>query len=209
MSSSERLLRFRPGELGKGAPRVPAPAFEPRLHFDPAGVRPPPLPTPEEARREGFVEGERAGRAAAAKELEPVRAALALLARGVADARRQRIDAVEAELLEVARELARRVLHGELSQAEDVVLRMARACVTEARDQGPCTLLVAPADLALLRAHLPELEHELAEGSLGLRPDPALRAGSVVLQTPSGCFDGRPERVLDAAFADAIGEPAR
>jgi flagellar biosynthesis/type III secretory pathway protein FliH len=207
MSSSERLLRYSFPDLRRGAPPAAAPAFEARVTFSEVGTRAPLPPTPDEARREGFAEGERAGRAAALKELEPARDALARAARGILDARRQRIEAAEAELCDVVREIARRVLHGELAQAQDVVLRMARACVGAAAREDDCTLRVAPDDLALVRAHLPELEAELAEGALTLRPDASLAPGGVVLETPSGCYEGRPERVLDAALAEAEPEP--
>ena len=44
------------------------------------------------------------------------------------------------------------------------------------------------------------LEAELAETSIRAEADPSVARGCVVLETPTHCYDGRPERILDAAL---------
>ena len=162
-----------------------------------------PEPTAAEAHAAGLAEGERRGREAAAKELAPVIARFGEVLRAMTDVRQQRLAEAESEIVEVAAEAARRILHGELSQDGDVVVRMARACIEEAGHEIPMTLHVAPADAELLRVHLAELGSELADQGLTLAEDATLTAGRVVLDTPTRCYDGRPENVLEAALAAA------
>ena len=157
------------------------------------------LASAEDAYRDGLSEGEQRGREAALKEMEPVLEELRALSASIADVRARRIEAAEADLLEVATEVARRVLRGELEQSEDVVLRMAKACIEEAKSEGALVLHVSPDDLERVRAHLPDLEAELAEGEIRLESDPAIARGCVVLETPRGCYDGRPDRILNDA----------
>ena len=111
----------------------------------------------------------------------------------------KRLEAAESDLLDVATEVARRVLRGELEQSEDVVLRLARSCIEEAKSEGALVLRVSPGDLERVRAHLPDLEAELADGEIRLQGDPAIARGCVVLETARGCYDGRPDRILDDA----------
>jgi flagellar biosynthesis/type III secretory pathway protein FliH len=132
---------------------------------------------------------------------------LRVIAGSLEHLRRQRLADAEAELAQVAAEIASRILHGELVQPGDSSLRMARACIAEAAGDGPLVLRVAPSDLELLRAHLPELELDLSEHELRIEPAPEIATGGVVLETRSRCYDGRPQRIL----ADAVRrlEPAK
>ncbi len=152
--------------------------------------------TPEEAYRNGLAEGEERGCAAALKELEPVIQELRALSASMTAVRQERLSAAESELIQVATEIAQRILHGELEQGSDVVLRMAHACVEEAKGEESLVLHVAPTDLELVRTHLPELELDFADGGVQVQEDPSLQPGSVVLETPVRCYDGRPERIL-------------
>jgi flagellar biosynthesis/type III secretory pathway protein FliH len=199
MSSSDRLERARLPRLGSEALPVRRDEFTPGAGFArTASGKAPPL-SADEAYQTGLVEGERRGREAALKEIEPARQELQALARSMAVARRERIEQAERELTDVAVQLARQILRGELQQGGDVVVRMARSCIEAARHEGDVlTLRVAPADLDLIRTHLPELEVDLADCSLRAHPDPSIPRGSIVLETRQRCYEGRPERILDA-----------
>src|SRR5688500_17380844 len=108
----------------------------------------PPPQSAEEAYQSGLVDGERRGREAAQKEMQPVIEELQALARSMAVARSERIEQAQRELTDLAVEIARQIMRGELQQSGDVVLRMARSCIEAARHEGDVlTLRVAPADL--------------------------------------------------------------
>jgi flagellar biosynthesis/type III secretory pathway protein FliH len=196
MSSSKRVT---PAQLPRLTDPLPVRSDQFTAGGNFIGTMPgrPPQPTAEEAYQSGLVEGERRGREAAMKEIAPACQELQTLARALADARRERIEQTERELVDVAVEIARRILHGELQQGGDVVIRLARSVIEAAREEGgTLTLRVAPADLELIRTHLPELEVDLADCSLRALADPSIELGSVVLETARRCYDGRPGRIL-------------
>ncbi len=200
MSSSEFLRRPELVDLNE-SDAVPTPqAFEERMEFERIEPGPAREITPEQAYKNGLHEGEQIGREAAHKELQPVLAELQAVATAMARVREQRLEELEGELLGISSEIARRILRGELQQPGDVVVRMARTCIQEIRDEGGAVLRVNPRDLELIRVHLAELETELAETSIRAEADPSVTRGCVLLETPTHCYDGRPERILDAAL---------
>jgi flagellar assembly protein FliH len=201
MSSSEPLPPIALVDLHRDEPGAAAPEFVEQTEFDSVGEARPPTPTPEAAYQAGLAEGERIGRSAASKELEPVIGRFEELMRSLAFIRERRLEETERELVEVASEMAKRILHGELQLETDVVMRVARACLQEAKEEGARTLRVNPADAEMVRTHLPELELDLADHALQIEADTGIPPGGVVLETPRCCYDGRPKRLLAVARA--------
>ena len=199
MSSSESLQKLSLIDLQQEVPPLGGASFEPVTTFERVESQRTVRVTPEEAHKNGLAEGEQLGRAAALKELEPVIEELRSVVAALGSVRQQRLDEVEGDLTELSANIAKRILHSELSESSDLVLRMTRACIEEAKRDGPLRLHVAPENLELVRTHLPEFELDLTEGEIQLLPDPTLERGSVVLETPRRCFDGRPVRVLEQA----------
>jgi flagellar assembly protein FliH len=198
MSSSDPLQRLTLVDLHSDPGPRPGAAFVEQNEFEQTAEIRPPTPTPEEAYQAGLAEGEGRGRAEAAKELQPVLARFEELMRSLGEVREHRLQEAEQELIEVATEIARRVLHAELQLETDAVVRLARACLQEAKEEGTRTLRVNPADAEMVRTHLPELELDLAEQELRIESDPKVSESGVVLETPRACYDGRPGRILDA-----------
>ena len=197
MSSSDSTRPLPLVDLDRETP-PPAPEdFIEQVEFDRIETVAAQPQTPEEAYKAGLAEGEQLGRTAAAKELEPVVAQFQELIRALGHVRARRLEETERELTDLAIEIARRVLHGELQTETDAVVRLARACIQEAKEEGPRTLRVNPADLELLRTHLPELELDMADEQLRVEPDPRIPSGGVILETPRACYDGRPHRLLE------------
>ena len=200
MSSSEFLRRPELVDLHE-SDAAPAPqTFEEHTEFERLEPGPAREITPEQAYKSGLHEGERIGREAAHKELQPILGELQAVTASMARVREQRLDDLEGELLAISSEIARRILRGELQQPGDTVVRMARTCIEEIRDEGGAVLRVNPQDLELIRIHLAELESELAETSIQTQADPSVARGCVLLETPTRCYEGRPERILDAAL---------
>jgi flagellar biosynthesis/type III secretory pathway protein FliH len=199
MSSSEYVRRPELVDLLQRVPAVVPGQFSPRLEFERLAGGAARELTPDEAHRNGLAEGEKLGRAATLKELTPVLDELRAFARGLAIVREQRLMDAEAELLELASEIARRILRAELELAPEAAGRLARACIEEAGAQRPLRLRAAPADLECVRRYVAELELDLADGGIQLEADPELPRGGVVLVAPGRVYDGRPERLLGAA----------
>ena len=200
MSSSDRLQRPRLMHLGREKPPARQDEFEQRSQFEQLRSVGNAALSTEEIFQNGLVEGEQRGRQAALKELEPVLEEFRAMARALACARKERIEQAQRELTDLGIEIARRILHGELQQPGDVAVRMARVCIEAAQGaEGVLTLHVAPADLELIRTHLPELEVELEDCTLRVVGAGGLPAGHVLLETSQRCYEGRPEQLLEAA----------
>ena len=203
MSSSEfSIQRLTLVDFETELPPEPTEDFTEQSEFDNVVMGFQAEPTAEEAYRRGLGEGEQRGYARAMELLQPSLDEFRQAAEAMTDIRQQRLADAESELGRIASEVARRILHGELQQAEDVVLRMARACIEESTEEGPKRLLVSEDDLELVRSHLPELEQDLMGQSIQVVADPGLTAGNVVLLTPVRCYDGRPGRILATAKLD-------
>lgn len=205
MSSSELLERPAWIDLQGGTPPGKVDDFVETSEFEAVARAAQLMRAPDEAFRNGLVEGEQRGRAAARKELEPVITELRELGRALASLRADRLSELEGELLGIACELARRILHADLSTPRDAVIRLARVCLEEAAGETGLVLRVSPSELELVRVHAAELELDLADGGISIQADASLQPGGVVLETPTRCIDGRPERILNHAEAtDAI-----
>ncbi len=197
MSSSDPTKPVSMIDLDRETPPAPHDEFIEQHEFERIDSAPTIAPSAADSYAAGLAEGEELGRAAALKEMKPVIARFQELTAALSHVWERRLEEAEQDLTELGIEIARRVLHGELQTGNDAVVRLARACIQEAKEEGPRTLRVNPADLELLRAHLPELELDMAEQQLRVEPDPRIPVGGVILETPRACYDGRPERVLE------------
>jgi len=144
------------------------------------------------ARAAAEAEGREAGRAAAATTL--VRAA----------AERDRwLESARGEALDLAVEMARRILARELALAPGAVRGAAQEALRAARGRRRLRLRVHPAGAAALR----DGQGDGLAGGLGpavaVEADPSLSPGDVVLETEAGTVDARVETRL-AAFRAAL-----
>lgn len=201
MSSSSANLVRRPElvDLQRQQPTVVPGQFSDQIEFEKLTGGSTRELTPDEAWRNGLAEGERLGREATLKEITPVLDELRAFARALAIVREQRLMDAEAELIDVATEIARNILHAELESNSEVVGRLARTCIEEAAGQSPLLLRAAPADVECVRRWVGDLELDLADGGIRIEADPQLARGAVVLLTPTRAYDSRPERLLGEA----------
>jgi flagellar assembly protein FliH len=133
------------------------------------------------------------------------RAAAALLA---AEARRDGwLAAAEAEVAELALEVARRLLGRELASDPAAVRAGAACAVGAARGRRRATLRLHPAAAAALRGEEGPLAALGGLPSLQLVSDPGLAPGDAVVETEGGAVDARLEVRLEA-FRRALVEPA-
>jgi len=156
-----------------------------------------------EARQAGFREGEAAGRAQATAELKVVQATLARNIEDIARLRPRLVRAAEAEMVELALAVARRILRRELAVDPNAL----RGLVKAALDRMPSQ------DLCRVRAH-PELESGLRqsldqEGRSGIEvvADGALERGALLLETSRGKLDASLEtqlREIGCGLADRL-----
>lgn len=190
----------------------------------PADRRMDPLLAAAEARAEGIlraaeVEASRI-RAAATGELAEARVeaataghadglarAAAALAR-VAEVREAKLAELDAVVLEVALDIARRVVGRELSGAPEAVVELARRALRAAAGSGDITLRIAPCDVGRLHAVDDALRAIVQRGALTIAEDPSLSQGEVVVESAGGRVDARVDAQLER-FRRALGAEGR
>jgi len=147
------------------------------------------------ARLAGAKEGHAEGMARAA-------AALAM----AAEAREARLAELDGAVVEVALEIAHRLVGRELSTTADSVLGVARRALRAAAGCGDIVLRVASGDLARVRAASDALAQLVERGSLAVAEDPTLQAGEVIVESAGGRVDARIGAQLDAFRRALQGE---
>lgn len=157
----------------------------------------------EAARREGYAQGYREGRAAAERRLRTALGAVrGLLLRVLAERVRDDGDLSDA-LVELARSLAERVLAEALAENPERLATMARAAAAALGPVEEVEVRVHPRDVAAVAA-------AAAWEGLRLRvrvvEDPALEPGDVLLHSPRGRVDLRIGRQLERLLAAAEEE---
>jgi flagellar assembly protein FliH len=145
-----------------------------------------------EARQAGYREGESAGRACAAAELQPVLDRLARSIEEIASLRPRLLRESEAELVELSLGIARRILRREVSLDPNAL----RALVTGALDQ------IGAEDACRVRVH-PELEAAVRQSlerkcarAVQVSADASLEPGGILLETSRGKLDASLETQL-------------
>jgi flagellar assembly protein FliH len=171
---------FHPRRAAAAPEVAPAPAVEPPIDLD-------------AIRKQAFQEGLQAGREAAEKRLaEPAAKKTAELTKlldelgGYKAALRSE---AEAELVDLAFAVARRVLRRELSVDPGAVRALALSCLREFPAVGVKRVLVHPEDLALVRGAL--------GSDIEAAADPCIARGGAVLETDQGRLDARIESQLE------------
>ena len=213
--------RWQVASFDRPAPPAMRPAPPPQAaaaaSAPPAADLPPPGPSPEEIERiynearqagfqaghgEGYAAGEAAGRSAAAGEAEQML--------GMLDNLRQAIAGVEQtvaeQLLDVALDVAARVLGSRLERQDDVLVPIIREALGALPvNHGHVTLLLNPADAERVRELIGE---QLAQSGTQIVADDTIGTGGCQLRAGASEIDAtletRWKRVLEA-----IGVPPR
>jgi flagellar assembly protein FliH len=144
----------------------------------------------EQAYREGFEAGFRDGVArgeeSAREILERARAVLA-----AAEAERTAtINRLEKEILELAQEIARRIVAAEIKTNQEVVLAIMKEALTLVRDRPHVLVLVHPDDLAVCQQARQQFEALLPDNAvLRILPDLRVERGGCIVDTGEGVVD--------------------
>jgi flagellar assembly protein FliH len=154
----------------------------------PRSSAPPPVGADSQAERQsyerGLAEGEARVRAASEKSLESSCAQMAKVLREFAAERNSYFQRVEAEVVQLALSIARKILHRE-AQIDPLLLTGIVRVALENLNQGTRVRLHAhPQDISFWRDYL-SCADDLA-AALDLLGDPALEPGSCLLETDLG-----------------------
>jgi flagellar assembly protein FliH len=160
--------------------------------------------------RQAFEAGRREGETAARQKLEAeVRELTTQLAQAAADVASARIDAIrraETDLLQLSIEIARRILHRELSIDPSALAGLIRAALEKLAAQEVHRVRVHPEHAALVRSCLGQTGR--AE-NIEVVSDPALPRGGAVFESARGSLDASVEtqlREIERGLADQLQE---
>lgn len=143
----------------------------------------------EESTRE-FAEGYELGRRETEADLQTVAESLVKSIEGIEIFRLQLRQRYERVLLELALEVARKILHAELKSRPDKWLQMISEGLREAVDREEVRIRVPTALAAFLTERLPEMRARLDEvKELVIVDDPTLQEGACVIETRFGELD--------------------
>jgi flagellar biosynthesis/type III secretory pathway protein FliH len=148
----------------------------------------------EEAQREGYA----AGQEEALAQLEIERVRLDAIGASLAQEREDFFQAVEADLVELSLDIARKVLKQELTQNTEAVLGVVQHALRRVKDKE-ARILVHPQDLQTVRDAQPLLDG-ISGGAFEVEVlgDGRVGPGGCVIETPSGNLDARLETQLES-----------
>ncbi|MEK7475487.1 MAG: FliH/SctL family protein [Candidatus Coatesbacteria bacterium] len=154
--------------------------------------------------KEGMDQGRAEGREEGLKELKDALERWLSMGDALAEAWKARFDGVETEATGVAVAAAEQLVQGHLALAPEAVLAVVKDCLRRAAEADLVTVLVAPKDVALVRAHRDELAGLLkGTGRFEILEEPKVEAGSCLVETKTQVIDAtratRLEGLKDAA----------
>jgi len=165
----------------------------------------------EAGHREGYTRGYSDGLTAAQTETREVLNQARLIAEGAAAARDALIAGVEAEIVALVLDVARKVIGQEMAQDSTIVLRTVERALTHIKGNGLLRLRVNPADVDLVTQHWssprsPEPRSRRWE----IVGDATVSRGGCVIDTKAGQVDARIETQLaqiEQTFTQMVSEP--
>lgn len=151
----------------------------------------------EQAFREGYVQGEKAGMEKGAKKIEPVlnnfRQALTELEK----TGKQLFRHAEEQTVDLALAVARKIVCHEVSLNREVVINVVKEALKRVADQEKITIRVNPVDVELIRDPRCQLSSVLEKGeSIIVEADACIPAGGCMIDTQLGGIDARIEEQL-------------
>lgn len=153
--------------------------------------------------QQGYDEGFARGAAEADAETSGLVATCEKIGIHVMEERERVLAENEADIVELAISIARRIVNAAIDVDETLVIEACRGAMRKAFQRGSMQVLANPADLALLRAAGPELAKELGGvDHLEFVEERRLDPGSIVVRTPAGEIDatiqGKAEKIEQA-----------
>ncbi len=154
----------------------------------------------EQARSEGHDEGLRAGHAEGVAEISSAASALAEAVGEIESLRTRTVDAVESDAIELALELAEKILGGVLTARPDAVIEVVRGALRRTSDRRNVAVLVNPADLNTVRDALEELTSRGSGVELcDLQAEERVGVGGAIVRTTEGEVDASVRTQLERA----------
>lgn len=162
--------------------------------------------------RKGHELGEQAGLESAMQKLESLLTGGHKLIGELGELHRQTCRDVEADLVQLALAVARKIVGRDVSLGPEAVTRIIREALGQVEHAGKITIKLNPADLELLADIKPQLLSGLPEaGRAVFEADEGIARGGCLIETDEGEVDARIERqfqVVEEAFRTELDKEA-
>jgi len=162
-----------------------------------------------QARADGFAEGERQGKAAAAERFETL---LDAFEKAVTDLTRYRetiYREAETEVATLAMALAEKVVGETLAATREALRHVVHSALAHTVDRQELVIRVDPADYDWIRDEFSRVMAAAWNESVTFEPDPGIGAGGCIIESRFGIVDARISQQLDAlesALRKSIGQ---
>jgi len=155
--------------------------------------------------REGYDRGYREGMAKAGEEAAAIRAKADEVLIQTEKLRREKLEMLEQEIIDLALEIAERLLSAQLTLDKEVILNIAAESIRLVADRQSVVIFVNPDDLELVESKKDELKSLLpVRAQLQVVADAAIQPGGCKIDTGQGWVDAtmetRREALLKALF---------
>lgn len=159
-----------------------------------------------EAHKDGIREGEDAAKARLASEAEALRSRVGEQLARLAETRTVVLGNAEADVVRLALEIARRILHRELTIDPDAVQGLVKVALEKLQSEKVHRVRVYPAQEKTLRGALSRLGRI---DTMDVVADPSLDPGGLIFETGRGWLDASLDtqfREIERGFADDLNE---
>lgn len=157
-----------------------------------------------EAHAAGVREGEAAGKALAAKEMQAVIERLSRTIEELSHLRSALRKEAEADMVKLSLAIARRILRRELAIDPEALHGLVLGALERLQGQELCRVKVHPAQAQMVQACL---EKSVSGSSIEVLPDPSREPGTVIFETQRGNLDASVEsqlREIERGLADCL-----
>jgi flagellar assembly protein FliH len=141
-------------------------------------------------REQALTDARMQAAAEVAAELEPLRAQLAQSLDELADLREQVATYAEHEMVQLAIEIAKKIVRREVTVDQEIVISLARVALSRLHNRALAAVHLHPDDYQFALSHRERLS---TSGTIKLVEDPAIGRGGCLIETDLGDVDARIE----------------
>lgn len=156
----------------------------------------------------GFLQGEKAGMTIAEKKVEVSMRRYAEAIVAIGKLRSQLYAQVEREVVKLAIEVAKKIVHREIQADRDIIQTLVKVALSHVADKSAVTVHLHPVDYNYLLEHRAELTRGADEGrDIVLLADKSMDRGGCLIETECGDIDARIEeefRELERSFFEGL-----
>lgn len=142
-----------------------------------------------EAFQKGFEAGRTSGLEMAEKKVEAILGRFTESLQKLAEARAELVRATQQDLVRLAVEIARKLVHRELTVDPEIIVTLVRVALERLSSKAPVVVYLNPEDLKLVEDQLQRNPGLFGERDLVLKPRAELRRGDCQLESPYGNVD--------------------